>query len=177
MKVDLPAPGTPVMPMRSALPVRGSRPWSTLCALSKSLGALLSIKVMALERATRSPFATPSIYCSTVIFLRSGTLRSGASGYSLAPVMLLAVVSMPRMTEQANSGFFSSGTQLGLRSSLLSGIFLPYPSLASSPKRTRLSAAKRRYVFCKEIRASISFIPRDGNHMNEMCARMDCEPC
>ena len=131
MNVLLPAPGTPVIPMRRAFPVLGSNPCSTRCALSKSFGALLSIKVMALDRTTRSPLATPSMYCSTVIFLRSGTLRSGASGYSLAPVMLLAVVSMPRMTEQANSGFFSSGTQLGLKSSLLSGIVFTFPSLAS----------------------------------------------
>ena len=32
MKVDLPAPGTPEMPMRIALPVRGSRAVSTCCA-------------------------------------------------------------------------------------------------------------------------------------------------
>ena len=135
MKVDLPAPGTPVIPIRRALPVLGRSPCSTRCALSKSFGALLSISVMALDSVTRSPLATPSMYCSTVIFLRSGTFRSGASGYSFAPVMLFAVVSIPRMTEQANSGFFSSGTQLGLKSSLFSGICHTLPFLAFSPCR------------------------------------------
>lgn len=95
--------------------------------------ALLSMSVMALDSVTRSPLATPSMYCSTVIFLRSGTFRSGASGYSFAPVMLFAVVSIPRMTEQANSGFFSSGTQLGLKSSLFSGICHTLPFTASPP--------------------------------------------
>ena len=118
MKLLFPAPGTPVIPMRNAFPVRGRSPWSTRCALSKSLGALLSIRVMALERIIRSPLDTPSMYSSTDNFLRSGTLRSLASvGYSLAPVTLFMAVSMPRMTEQANSGFASLGTQLGLKSS------------------------------------------------------------
>ena len=86
---------------------------------------ITSISVMALDSVTRSPLATPSMYCSTVIFLRSGTFRSGASGYSFAPVMLFAVVSIPRMTEQANSGFFSSGTSWVLNHHCFQAFVIP----------------------------------------------------
>ena len=74
--VLLPAPGTPVIPMRSALPVFGSSPCKTRWALSKSLGALLSIRVIALDNITRLPSPTPFPISSRVGFLRNGTLRT-----------------------------------------------------------------------------------------------------
>ena len=58
--VLLPAPGTPVMPMRKALPVLGRSRCSTRWALAKWRGLLLSIRVMARDRVMRSPLATPS---------------------------------------------------------------------------------------------------------------------
>ena len=60
MNVLLPAPGTPVMPTRTARPVRGSTAEMTCRARSKWAGALLSTSVMARERIARSPSSTPS---------------------------------------------------------------------------------------------------------------------
>src|SRR6476659_9771449 len=55
MSVDLPAPGTPLMPTRMALPVRGRRSSSRRWARTWSSGLALSIRVMARPSATRSP--------------------------------------------------------------------------------------------------------------------------
>ena len=55
IKVDLPTPGTPVMPTRRLLPVWGRMISSTFSARATSEGNLLSISVMALESMMRSP--------------------------------------------------------------------------------------------------------------------------
>ncbi len=60
MSVLLPAPGTPVMPTRSAPPLWGSSRRKTSCAVSKWAGALLSIRVMARASTARSPASTPA---------------------------------------------------------------------------------------------------------------------
>ena len=60
IKVDLPAPGTPVIPTRVDLPVYGNNRWITCCAISKWAAALLSIKVMARDKTIRLPASTPS---------------------------------------------------------------------------------------------------------------------
>ena len=60
MKVLLPAPGTPVIPTRTAWPVRGRTPAMTCWARSKCAAALLSTSVMARESTVRSPASTPS---------------------------------------------------------------------------------------------------------------------
>ncbi len=64
MKVLLPTPGTPVMPMRRDFPVCGRMASSRCAAFSASAGRRLSISVMARASTTRSPARTPSTYCS-----------------------------------------------------------------------------------------------------------------
>ena len=113
------------MPMRRALPVRGKRDCSTRCALSKSLGALLSIKVIAWERVLRSPSLTPLISCSGVGFFRKGNLLICSTGVYFSSETAFTALSIPPITEQAKLGSFLRGTQLGLISfSPVSGIYI-----------------------------------------------------
>ena len=61
MNVDLPAPGTPVMPMRWAPPASGrSRPSSSCGELAGGRRGVDSTSVIARPSATRSPARTPS---------------------------------------------------------------------------------------------------------------------
>src|SRR5574343_272716 len=60
MKVDLPAPGTPEMPIRIALPVCGSNAVSTCWARCWWSARVASISVIALASARRWPASTPS---------------------------------------------------------------------------------------------------------------------
>ena len=55
MAVDLPTPGTPVMPTRCALPVCGQQPCSSSCACAACSSLALSISVMARPSMARSP--------------------------------------------------------------------------------------------------------------------------
>ena len=55
IKVDLPAPGGPEMPMRTALPVSGSSASISLSASSRWSGRTNSTRVMARASARRSP--------------------------------------------------------------------------------------------------------------------------
>ena len=55
MKVDLPTPGTPVMPSRTDLPVCGSTAASSASARSRWSARVDSIRVMACASARRSP--------------------------------------------------------------------------------------------------------------------------
>ena len=59
MNVLLPTPGTPVMPTRLALPVRGNTRCRTSCAAFSSNVAWLSISVIARDSTTRSPAMMP----------------------------------------------------------------------------------------------------------------------
>ena len=60
MKVLLPTPGTPVMPMRSECPAWGRHRSMTSCAIRWWSVFRLSASVMARLRMTRSPFRMPS---------------------------------------------------------------------------------------------------------------------
>ena len=53
MKVLFPTPGTPVIPIRKALPVCGKSESSSSCPCSKDSGFVLSSRVMALAIALR----------------------------------------------------------------------------------------------------------------------------
>ena len=65
MKEDLPAPGTPVMPIRTALPEWGRSLEMSSREASWSLAALLSIRVMALPSRALFPEMTPWTSSST----------------------------------------------------------------------------------------------------------------
>ena len=58
MNVDLPTPGMPVRPTRTAFPVRGSNFSMSLIAFARWSLRLDSIRVMALPKARTSPAAT-----------------------------------------------------------------------------------------------------------------------
>ena len=60
MKVLLPTPGTPVMPIRWARPVRGAIALSKARAAVRCAGLRLSTSVMARPSAVRSPATTPA---------------------------------------------------------------------------------------------------------------------
>ena len=60
MKVDLPTPGTPEMPIRKARPAEGSSALSSASARWRWSGRVDSSRVMALATARRSPRRTPS---------------------------------------------------------------------------------------------------------------------
>src|SRR5690242_4804543 len=64
MKVDLPTPGTPLMPTRCALPVCGSSSASSCCACSRWSGRVDSTSVIARATAARSPSRTVAASCS-----------------------------------------------------------------------------------------------------------------
>ena len=59
MKVLLPAPGTPVIPRRTALPVWGSSASMTARAVSWWAGRVLSISVIVFAMTSRFWLATP----------------------------------------------------------------------------------------------------------------------
>ncbi len=59
MNVDLPTPGTPVIPIRRARPVAGSSRCRSCCASVASLGSRLSISVTARASTPRSHARTP----------------------------------------------------------------------------------------------------------------------
>ena len=61
MVVDLPTPGTPVTPRRSAPPLAGSSACSSFWAVAECSGLVLSTSVMARASMARSPERTPSI--------------------------------------------------------------------------------------------------------------------
>ena len=65
MKVDLPTPGTPVMPSRTDLPACGSRAPSSTSARSRWSERVDSIRVMAWASARRSPASSGSSSGST----------------------------------------------------------------------------------------------------------------
>ena len=112
--VLLPAPGTPVIPIRRAFPVWGSSRCNTRCALTKCLELLLSMRVIALDNTMRSPFRTPSTYSSSLMISRRfGFILPLASIGLILPVVVSLTPSIPLMTLQANLSSFSSGTQLG----------------------------------------------------------------
>ena len=60
MVVDLPTPGTPVMPTRWALPESGSSSSSSCCACSRWSARVDSSSVMARGSAARSPLRMAS---------------------------------------------------------------------------------------------------------------------
>src|SRR5918995_807954 len=67
MAVDLPTPGTPVMPTRTALPVEGIRACRRALAASRWSGRRDSIRVMAGASAARSPLWTASAVTSVFL--------------------------------------------------------------------------------------------------------------
>jgi hypothetical protein len=73
IRVLLPAPGTPVTPIRMASRQRGKRRRSSSWALSRWRSALLSTRVMAWASNTRLPARTPSSYSSMEGSLRFTT--------------------------------------------------------------------------------------------------------
>jgi hypothetical protein len=64
MSVDFPAPGTPEMPTRMALPVRGKSACRSAWAWLWSSARRLSTRVIARARVARSPADTPAISAS-----------------------------------------------------------------------------------------------------------------
>jgi hypothetical protein len=71
MKVDLPAPGTPEMPTRMALPVCGASSRSISRAFSRWSGLLDSTRVRARAMYIRLPASTCSTSSGTSIFIES----------------------------------------------------------------------------------------------------------
>lgn len=59
MKVDLPTPGTPLMPIRRARPLCGRSSVSNSCAMSRCWGFVDSTRVMARATRARLPSRTP----------------------------------------------------------------------------------------------------------------------
>lgn len=59
MKVDLPTPGTPVMPTRTAFPACGSSSTSRRWASARWSGRVDSTSVMARAMYAREPSSTP----------------------------------------------------------------------------------------------------------------------
>ncbi len=60
MEVDLPAPGTPLIPTRMLLPLYGRHLSMTSCALAWWSALTLSTRVTACERMVTSPLTMPS---------------------------------------------------------------------------------------------------------------------
>src|SRR3954464_2615211 len=67
MKVDLPTPGTPLMPIRRAPPACGSSSTSSSCARSRWSPRRDSTSVIARATTRRSPASTPSTSAGTSI--------------------------------------------------------------------------------------------------------------
>lgn len=59
MNVDLPTPGTPLMPIRRAFPLCGSSSVSNSCAMARCWGRVDSTSVMARATSARFPSSTP----------------------------------------------------------------------------------------------------------------------
>src|SRR6516162_494752 len=84
IKVDLPAPGGPEMPMRTAPPVCGSSNSTSRSASSRWSGRVDSIRVMARASARRSPRRKAAISSSVVT---RSSIR-GESGVALCGLLL-----------------------------------------------------------------------------------------
>ncbi len=65
IRVDLPTPGAPVMPTRTALPVSASSAWVSAAAVWRWSARLLSTSVMARDSTVRSPLRTSRASRST----------------------------------------------------------------------------------------------------------------
>ena len=91
IKVDLPTPGTPVMPTRRAFPEKGNKRTSSSCASTLCAGALDSSSVMAREMCVRLPARTASKSSSTSIRRRARLTTSGATAVT-SPRSVPAVV-------------------------------------------------------------------------------------
>src|SRR5262245_43604346 len=85
MKVDLPTPGTPVMPSRTDLPVCGNTAASNASARSRWSVRVDSISVMAWASARRSPASNGARRGSALSNLATWALM-GLSGLSAPPV-------------------------------------------------------------------------------------------
>ena len=75
MLVDLPAPGTPLIPTRILFPLYGRHLLMTSCALAWWSGFTLSTKVTACERMVTSPLMMPSTISPTESSRRRKRLR------------------------------------------------------------------------------------------------------
>src|SRR5690606_17798555 len=76
MKVDFPAPGTPVMPMRTDFPVYGIILFSKSSACSRCSAFRLSTSVMALPSIRLLPDLIPFISSSLEIFIFSNVQKT-----------------------------------------------------------------------------------------------------
>ena len=110
MNVDLPTPGEPLMPMRTAPPVSGSSSSSTASASARWSGRVDSARVMARASALRSPARIPSATALAMVGGSPGTQ------------------SEPRR---------SSTSVRTLRAE--SGTFVPGPNTAATPAACRAS--------------------------------------
>jgi hypothetical protein len=72
MKVDLPTPGTPEMPMRSERPLCGSRAPSSACARRRWSARVDSTRVMALASARRLPASSPAASAASCASIADG---------------------------------------------------------------------------------------------------------
>jgi len=97
MKVLFPAPGTPEIPIRQELPVLSDRRRSNSRATGRCWGALLSISVIALDRAARLPLVTESASSSGVGIgnLLTRSFRKKTPPFSLTPAITVVVNSVP----------------------------------------------------------------------------------
>ena len=80
MKVDLPAPGTPEMPTRNALPVYGLISCSNSWACARCSGLVDSTRVMALATWPLDPSTTLAASSATLRFRMGATISPGTVG-------------------------------------------------------------------------------------------------
>ena len=88
MVVDLPTPGTPVIPTRWAFPESGSNSNKSCCACSRWSARVDSSSVIARGSAARSPLRTAAVRSLTVSFfwdVIASRLASGVRDRSLWP--------------------------------------------------------------------------------------------
>ena len=103
MNVDLPTPGTPVMPTRNALPVKGKSLTRSSCASTRWAGAVDSSRVMAREMWVRSPARTPVNSSSTSMRRRARVTISGATAVCSPRSVPAVVMREPRWCSRYSS--------------------------------------------------------------------------
>ncbi len=101
ISVDLPTPGAPVMPTRTALPVSANSAWVSAAAVWRWSARLLSTSVMARDSTVRSPLRTSRASRSTSGSGGSEAMRCHRRNELAAQVLVVQVLSGQVLVDEA----------------------------------------------------------------------------